>query len=35
MQKCAGDFISTLIKSPLVNRGKFAIDKEKRNDLHP
>jgi hypothetical protein len=34
-QKCAGDFISALIKSPLVNRGKIAIDKEKRNDLHP
>ena len=34
-QKCAGDFISTLIKSPLVNSGKFAIDKEKSNDLHP
>ena len=34
-QKCAGDFISKLIKSPLVNRGKSAIDKEKRNDLHP
>jgi 16S rRNA A1518/A1519 N6-dimethyltransferase RsmA/KsgA/DIM1 with predicted DNA glycosylase/AP lyase activity len=34
-QKCAGDFISKLIKSPLVNSGKFAIDKEKSNDLHP
>ena len=34
-KKCAGDFISKLIKSPLVNRGKSAIDKEKRNDLHP
>ena len=34
-QKCAGDFISKLIKSPLVNSGKFAIDKEQRNDLHP
>ena len=34
-KKCAGDFISKLIKSPLVNRGKSAIDEEKRNDLHP
>ena len=29
-QKCAVDFISSLIKSTLVNRGKSTIDKEKK-----
>ena len=29
-QKCAVDFISSLIKSTLVNRANFAIDKEEK-----
>ena len=33
-KKCAVDFISTLIKSTLVNRGKSAIDKEREDELH-
>ena len=33
-QKYAGDFISKLIKSPLVNSGKFAIDKEKAYEIY-
>ena len=34
-QKSAVDFISSLIKSPLVNRGKSNIDKEEAMNYKP